>query len=358
MSADTRAAPGDTGRPDETPGTPGETPGTPGETFTTGLVLDPRRIDAARTDGVPVEVDLDQVTGPSVRQRHPFRGVLVALGVCGLLGGAALRATQQPPPAPQPLRVVATVGLNAVHLEPQPSADLEVHVTNRGDQRLVADTADVTGGGVATTEALLGIDLPPGGDQVATATVPLRCSPSADATVPVGVRITLRAAISGPALPDVEVAAVTTGPVADTAGLCAAADRTLPEGWRTPVRVVRSSLTAGRLTATVTDLPDGPLQVLAVQADGWLLPWSDAPPTVRDRTVELRLDPPSPECRDGGVRPVLPTGLQVMVASASGTYPVYAAIGADAAQWLADAFAGSCPSRPNGPPAVRTAFAG
>jgi len=68
------------------------------------------------------------------------------------------------------------------------------------------------------------------------------------------------------------------------------------------------------------------------------------------------LDPPTPGCRDGAIRKVASTGMQLILAGPGSTTTVYAQVGPAEAGWLADAFARSCPNDPDGPSSIRTGF--
>jgi hypothetical protein len=301
-----------------------------------------------------IEIDLDQAVVTVPPAGRMFRAALFGLGMIGLIAGAGWRTVAAPRPPAVPNHVTASVSLQSVLMSPRPSAVLQIRLRNLGAVRQVAESVSVSGDGVATTGARLGLTLSPGDEAVATATVPLRCGPKLPGDAPVVAHLQLQEAGGGLPEPRSDVSAVSLGRVAEADGLCAAADTDLPEGWRDPVQVTAWRVLAdGGLTMSVTGLPSGVASILAVQADDWLLPWTGAPPAIRAGSAAIQLEPPVPGCQDNGVRAVVPTGFQLVVASPDVTQTVYAPVGVGVAQWLSRAYVRACPSSPAGPSAIR-----
>jgi hypothetical protein len=312
-------------------------------------------------------LDLDaDPPGVVVRRREPVRlAVVTAAVVVGALGGAALASLSRPslPPAPSP--TVAVITLDTVVLDPVPSAVLALRVDNLGQARQLVRDVHVSGGDVADAVVAVGQELPAGGGVDARVVVPLRCdvtpAPGAD-RISAMVRIAAADAGGGvvpgaggsatshqPATGTVDVRAVGVGRAAQLGGMCAAADAVLPGGWRSPAHVAAQRLDGDELDLAVTGLPADATRIVWIDADGILLPQSRLDPGIRAGTARLRVPPPAPGCRDTGVRPVVPTGLQLHLEGPGGLRSAYAPVGAVVAQWLMDAYGRSCPELPAGP---------
>jgi hypothetical protein len=299
-----------------------------------------------------VDLDADPPRAPGPRRPHRFRALLVAVCVLGAVGGASLRSAGIAPAATPP-QVVVTLALRAVTLEPAPRAVLELTLANHGDAPVQAGTASLSGGGLYAARAQVGRQLPARGSALASMIVALRCGPGERAAEPIVVRVELRAEGAEPAAGASAVTAIPVGRTADAGGLCAAAEAPLPQGWRDLSVATGWSFTGGQLQLSVADLPADATALVAVWADGVLLPLPGGPPQLHDRSAVLTIGRPQPGCRDGGTRPVVPTGFQLLVQGGEGMRYSYVPVGAAVAGWLMDAYATACPSRPDGPSAVR-----
>jgi hypothetical protein len=308
---------------------------------------------AHRWDLDPV-VDLDAAPPrpPTSRPAHRFQALLVAVCVLGALGGAGLRSagTTRPPTPPQ---VVVTLALRAVTLDPQPRAMFELTLANHGDLPVLAGAATLSGGGLYAVRAAVGQRLPAHGSGRAAVGVALRCGPGERAGDPIVARVEVRAEDGDRAAGGSAVTAIPVGRAADAGGLCAAAEAALPQGWRDLSRATAWGFAGDRLRLSVADLPTDVTALVAVWADGVLLPLPGGPPTVRDHSAQLLIGRPQPGCRDGGTRPVVPTGFQLLVQGDEGMRYAYVPVGAAVAGWLMDSYLAACPSRPDGPSAVR-----
>jgi hypothetical protein len=318
-----------------------------------------------------LEVDLDDVAEPTrtdaagspvpralaTSARHPFRAALVTAGLVGVLTGTVLSSSSAPPAPALPSQQVAVMSLRSVVLAPRPSAVLQLSLENDGDVHQIADQVTISGGGLVGAPVQVGHDVPPQGRDDATLTVPLQCGPG-QAGGAVSATVRLREVSTSPVLTTSDIPVVTVGKLAHAGAVCAAADDVLPYGWREQAHVVRWSLTGTTVDLTVSGLPSDVTDLVSVQADGVFLPAPSGTGAVRSGQLTVSLTPPSPGCRDGGVRPVAPTGLQLLVIGAGGMRYSYVPIGPPIAGWLMDAYVRACPSNPNGPSAVRTGFEG
>jgi hypothetical protein len=250
--------------------------------------------------------------------------------------------------------------LDTVVLDPVPSAVFVLHVDNLGGVPQVVREVHVSGGGAADVVLPIGQDLPVGGAVDASVVVALGCGASSAADAArISATVSVTAADGAgtrPATPQPDVRAVGVGRAARLGGLCAAADAVLPGGWRTPARVTGQRVDGGDLELTVGGLPAGATQIVWIEADGVLLPQSRLDPAVRSGSARLRLPAPTPGCRDSGARPVVPTGLQLHLATPDGLRSAYAPVGAVVAQWLMDAYLRACPATPAGPAATALAL--
>lgn len=300
-------------------------------------------------------IDLDAGPPPAPVRRRPVGLALVAAAVVGgALAGAVLASTGRAelPPAPPP--TVAVMTLDTLVLDPVPSAVLALRVDNLGRTRQVVREVHVSGGGAADAVLPIGQELPVGGGLDTRVVVALRCgaSPAADAArISATVRVT-SADGAGPATARPDIPAVSVGRAARLGGICAAADAVLPGGWRTPARVTGQRMDGGELDLTVGGLTADATRIVWIEADGVLLPQSRLDPAVRNGSARLRLPAPTPGCRDSGLRPVVPTGLQLHLATPGGLRSAYAPVGAMVAQWMMDAYLRACPGSPAGPPAM------
>jgi hypothetical protein len=316
-----------------------------------------------------IEIDLDALPryppdpagtapAPHAAARHgrTFRAALVAAAVAGVLAGTLLSSAGTPPPPPVPGRLLAVLQLRGVVLDPQPSAVLQLTVQNAGGVRQVIDDVSVSGGGVPGVVVPIGHDLPSRSEDATQITVPLGCGRGrAGGTVTAQVR--LREMSSGPKLTTATVRAQPVGRLGDDGALCSAADLDLPQGWREPARATSWTLSGDTVHVAVAGLPTDVTDLVSVQADGVLLP-SSGIGAITGGTADLELTPPTPGCRDGGTRPVAPTGLQLLVLGPKGLRFAYLPLGPSVAEWLMDAYVKACPSRPQGPSAVRTGLQG
>ena len=345
--------------PPEWCGPPSPPQADPGDTERAGRRDDvPARHERPPTRAVAAELRLD-LDLPAARPaaRHPWRRVAVAVaGVLGLLAGAGWRGGHAPA-APPPVQVVAIVALRAVVLTPSPSAELELSLTNGGDQSVIADTATVDSGGLAATVVGLGVELPSQGQAVLTdLTVPLRCGPTDQAGTAVRMLVRLRPATSGPPVPAATVTVVPVAPLSSSDGVCAAARASLPQGWNRLARALRFR-TAGQLVdVNVADLPAAGTAVVAASVDGIRLTLPGGPAAIDAGSAHLLLRQPT-GCVRGDQR-IVPTGLQVLVQEHQAVVVAYLPIGADLATWWLDSMAVGCPSSPAGASVVRTGSAG
>jgi hypothetical protein len=288
-------------------------------------------------------LDLDAPPTGSDLPPHRHRRALAAavLAVTAGASGAGLAVAVRPaePAAHSP--VVASVHVETVVLNPGPTALLELQVENLGAAPSRVLQVDVQGGGSARTVVDVRQRVEGGDSLGQRLDVSLDCAnPAARSErVTVTVRTDAGAAID----------AVGVGRAGQLGGLCAAADAALPGGWRTPARASSWSIAAGVLDLVVTGLPDRATGIVSVEADGVLLPQSRTTPSVNHGAAHLQFPAPAPGCRDGGVRPTVPTGIQVLVQSPDGLATAYVPVGAALGEWLMDAFVAACPSRPNGP---------
>jgi hypothetical protein len=301
-----------------------------------------------------IDLDADPPRQPGARRPSRFRTLLVAVCVLAALGGASLRSAEVTP-APTPPQVVVTLALRAVTLDPQPRAVLELALSNHGEEPVLADAVALSGGGLYAARAQIGQRLlPRSSGGLASMIVALRCGPGERAAEPVVARVELRGTARDPASGGTTVTAIPVGRAADAGGLCAAAEISLPQGWRDLARATSWSLADGQLKLAVADLPTDVTALVAVWSDGLLLPLPGGPSPVRDRSVQLTIGRPQPGCRDAGTRPVVPTGFQLLVQGREGMRYSYVPVGAAVADWLMTAYVAACPSRPDGPSAVRT----
>lgn len=300
----------------------------------------------------PVDRWLDLDVAPAARGSRPApsRRVVVTavLALVAGFGGAGIAVEGRAEPARTAPPAVATVRLDTVVLSPVPSAILVLRVDNLGSTPQQVIRVRVAAGGARSTVVPVGAAAPVGDSLVVPLTVPLDCSDTAASND----RTTVTAELGGTAE---TVEAVGVGRAGQFGGLCAAADSTLPGGWRSPARAAAWSIADGVVDLTVTGLAAEATRIVWVEADGVLLPQSRTAPTVRGGTARLQFVAPAPGCRDGGVRPVVATGLEVHVETPTGLRGAYVPVGAALGQWLMDAFVAACPSLPGGPAAVRQA---
>lgn len=301
-------------------------------------------------------LDLDLDAAPAVRpaRRRPFRTALIAAAALGAVAGAALAGSTVDAPFHPPPATGAVLILDNVALSPNPVAVLRLTLENHGRKGQVAEEVTVSGGGILPTTSRLGRSLAPDVATDSRITVPLDCPAGQTFSGTVTAVIHLRTpGLRGGAT---EIRAVPAGRASEIGGLCSAADAGLPSGWRTTAHATTWKLSGQDLDLVVTDLPRGVEGLVAVEADGVLLPPPRIVPGGAAGSLHLVVGPPVPGCRDGGLRPVVPTGLQLRVRTGTGLGSVYVPLGASLSKWLMDAYVRSCPSRPDGPSAVRTAY--
>jgi hypothetical protein len=266
-------------------------------------------------------------------------------------------ATHRTPPAGA--RLAVTLELRGVALAEAPTALLELRLENVGDLAETAADATVRGAGMVPTTVPLNRTVQPGAPEVVPLRVPLSCTRGhrpgdlAEAAVRLGA-----AGPGAPTAPErTTVQALPVGALGAPGGLCSTADATLPNGWAEPATAADRSFAADRsLRVTVTGLPADVTDVVGADADGVLVAVRDAPVAVRAGRVTLVLDPPPPGCRPADGRPVVPTGVQLLVQGGDGLRFSYLAMGADVAAWLAPAVSGSCPDGPIAASTVRPDF--
>ena len=306
---------------------------------------------AVASAGADVTLDLDAAAPPRAPRRRPSLLLGVAAAVAALVGASTASAgkVDLPPALPS---TVATMTLDGVVLDPAPTAVLVLSLHNAGTTTQIAQEVRVEGGGTRGKTAPIGQEIAPGATVTARIGVPLGCPDRLPALERVSATVHVRPAHRG-AGDTVDLAVVGVGRAAQLGGLCSAADAALPEGWRLAATASTWQFVDGDLELTVTGLPADAARLMWVEADGVLVPQSRLDPAIRDRTARIRVPAPAPGCRDSGVRAVVPTGLQLHVETPGGLRAVYVPIGAEFSQWLMDAFVRSCPSRPDGPPAVR-----
>jgi hypothetical protein len=293
--------------------------------------------------------------------------LLATLAGMGLHARTAAAQTTAPP------RVSAWLALDSVRLDGEPLADLHLVVTSHDEATVYLTSLTLDGGGTGTLHEDLWRPLTPGLVEDLRVPAILHCGPGTrPAPLRLALTVTRDPALSGADRPGdpsgsppaggsgpattasagsvVTLTAIRSGVLQVPGGLCQAASQQLPQAYLSEVtaRLITpgAGTASGTGTATgtgsstgialaVSGLPAEATEVFAAQADGWLLPLT-SPAAIRAGSTTLTLGPPQPRCEDAGTRRVLPTGLQLLLATGdgSGIHEAYAPVGTALARWL------------------------
>jgi len=309
------------------------------------------------TPAVDLDAEQDPPTPAPVRTWHPYRAALVGVALLGLVAGSLLAGTASAGSGSTG-QLIATLELRGVVLTDHPTAVLALDLQNVGDAPAVAEEVTVSGAGLVPVTQRLLLTIWPGATERTTVEATVSCSLQDGAGQPPQAAIQLHpapgASVQEAARTSRSAVAVPVGLLARRGGLCSAADATLPEGWLTQARATGWVFGPDdSLRLDVTDLAADVTDVVAAQADGIIVPVPQAPVAVHGGAVRLELGAPGSGCQAVGNRPVVPTGLQLLVHTSEGTRFVYVAVDLTVADWLMRAFVAACPDSPGGPSAVR-----
>ncbi len=310
------------------------------------------------------EVDLDAREDRPAGARHPFAAVLAVAAVVGLvLGTSARSALREAPPAEPAPTLTATSSLRAVLLTPEPTAVLDVNVSNRGEDSMVVETLTTEWSGTRQEGGVVERVLQPRRVAVLTVRLPVACAGGGDGAQPPLVRVTTRpfAARTGVAGPPQEaggtqgapassavVEAVPVGELARLGGVCSAADDTLPRGWRSPVpgSIVRADDAGLRLR--VSGLPRAGFVFVNPDPDAGFATIAKAAP-VRAGSATLDVERPGISCDRPPLRG-LPTALPLYFSGQDGPpRPYLAQVGTGLSRWLLRQWDLACPDGPTEP---------
>jgi len=289
------------------------------------------------------DLDLDRVPAPPAHQRRrPLPASAVLVAILATFGGALLDSARAQEVRSVP-RVSAWVALDSVRLDGRPVAELRLGVTNRDDTTVFLTALDLSGGGTGSQHLGLRRPLTPGQVDALQLPVDLFCPPGIR---PPPFRLTLQLARAngGPGAGGT-VVAVPQARLRLPGGLCQEGDRQLPQAYQVAAETRVVTATTDSLTLALSGLPASATEVFSVQADGWLLPLVPTTTPVRSGRTTLRLGVPQPRCDDAGTRRVVPTGLQVVMATGdgSGVQEAYAPVGILLARWLMASRQQACP---------------
>ena len=340
-----------------------------------------------RSQGLDLDLDVRSPVRTLARRPSPYRLAVTAALVVGTVLGAAVGVARTSAPVPV-ARALVTMRLQGAVLTdaataPRPaggsaagpvsgraSAVLALSVQNLGNAPLLAERLAVAAGaGLRAGEFPVGWTVSPGDRRSLTLRVPLACPggteairatllvrPSPEDGDPQGGASPAGAPPGGPIEQGGPVAAdvMILGRLAIPGGLCYGLDTLLPLGWQEPARATAwrvdtdgtAHLSVGGLAPDVTD-------VVSAEIDDVLIPVHQGPVLVREGRADLTLGVPQTGCQTTASRPVIGTGIQLLVAGPEGSRYSHVPIDETVADWLMAAFAASCPDSPAGPSAIR-----
>jgi hypothetical protein len=282
--------------------------------------------------------------------------LVAGLVLLGFAAGIAVRDRVEEPADPVGNMLSATVSLREVLLAPAASAVLVVEIQNRDDVRRVADGVRVAGPGTIGTSVPISVDLPPNGQGLVPVTVALSCTSAPPQQPDLAVEIRLRTATSARALTIRDLVALPVGRLAQSGGLCAAADATFPLGWRAMVRPTTWDPTGDHVHVVALGLPPEASLLAQVQTNG--IPLEILAATVgSDHSLDLSVRP-GVTCTAQTPHPIVLTGLELLLLGPDGMVQAYLPLGPAFADWMMEAFVRACPAHPDGPSSVRLDFAG
>jgi len=309
-----------------------------------------------------LDLDLD-VRSPArtpAPRPSPYRLAVTAALVVGAVLGAAVGVARTSTTGPVPQALV-TMRLQGAVLTGAPatvgsaSAVLALSVQNLGSAPLVAESLAVApGAGLRAGDFPVGWTVPPGDRRGLTLRVPLACPGGTQA-----IRATL---LVRPSPEDgatregarQEAGVMILGRLAVPGGLCFGLDTFLPLGWQEPARTTAWRVDAdGTAHLSVSGLAADVTDVVSAEIDDVLIPVRQGPVLVRGGRADLTLGVPQTGCQTTASRPVIGTGIQLLVAGPEGSRYSHVPIDRTVASWLMAAFAASCPDSPSGPSAIR-----